>query len=125
MPDQSTRDLLINISVELEKPGPNLIWEHETVLPVPPAYRSDEEMGAFIRHELDRAMSEFQRDDFEYSRSADIIHQFDLRMRVIKNLIKFAPHALSRRALATAILGVIDMDTRDLIARYQEKRLED
>lgn len=119
------KDLHIEIKVVIEQPGVNPRWAHVTEVPVPPAYSTDEEMQAFLRHELDRAMTAFQREEFGYSRSADIIHQFDLRMRVIENVIRYAANNTTRGALAAAILAVIHLDTGELIARYNNVPLED
>lgn len=125
MPDQSNRDLRISITVMLEQPGPNDRWDYEIDIPVPPQHLDEEHEYALIRHELDRAMTDFQRENFEYSRAERIIHQYDLRVRVIENLIKHAPKALSRKALAAAILAVIHEDAAALIAQYGTRELED
>lgn len=125
MPDQSTKDLHIDIKVVIEQAGVNPRWGYVVDVPIPPAYTTDQELKAFLRHELDRAMTEFQREEFGYSRSADIIHQFDMRTRVIENLVKFAPFNQSRAALGAAIVAVLNLDTEELIARYQNARLED
>jgi hypothetical protein len=119
MPDQSTKDLHIEIKVVIEQAGVNPQWEYAIDVAVPPAYTTVQEMRAFLRHQLDRAMSDFQEQEFEYSRSAQIIAQFDLRMQVIANLIKFAARLQSREALGQAIIAVIDMDRDELVARYR------
>lgn len=116
--DVSTEDLHIEISVVIEQEGVNQRWNYDIDVPVPPAYTTDMEMKAFLRHELDRAMSDFQEQEFEYSRSAEIIRQFGLRLNVIERLMQFAPREQSRDSLVAVIRAIIDMDSEDLLLRY-------
>lgn len=117
-------DLHINIQVHIEQPGPNPRWNYSTEVQIPPDYH-DVDIEPFVLHEIDKAVTAHQREHFGESRSAEIIHQFDMRMRIIESLLKFAPHDLTRVALAAAILKVIHADREELFSTYARAELED
>lgn len=118
---ESTQDLHIHLDVHIDG-GPE--WELDAHVPVPPDYH-DADIEPFVLHEIDKLVTAHERQHFGYARAADIIHQYDLRMRVIETLIRLAPHSLSRKALAAKILTVIHLDTATLLATYEHARLED
>lgn len=117
-------DLRVNIEVDIEEPGPNQHWDFHSEVEVPPDYH-DVDVEPFVRHQVERAVIAWEREAFGECRASDIVHQYDLRMRVIANLIKFAPHDLSRKALGDAIMKVIDEDNVPLIATYSRQDMED
>jgi len=117
-------ELHIDIRVYIEEPGPNPHWNHSVEVTIPPDYH-DVDIEPFILHEMDKAVTEHQRQHFGEARSAEIIAQYDLRMHVIENLIKFAPRNQTRMALGGAIQAIMDLDREELFSRFQSTRLED
>lgn len=119
MPDQSTRDLHIHLDIHIDGDEQ---WEYDHHVPVPPGY-AEQDIMPFVQHEMDRAVTALQREEFGYARSADIIHQYDLRMKLIENLVQHAPRNLSRKALGALIVAAIYAEVADL-PPYFHTRLE-
>jgi len=117
-------DLRVNIQVDLEEPGPNQHWEYTSEVAVPPDYH-DVDVEPFVRHQVERAVVAWEKEAFGECRAIDIIHQYEVRARVIANLIKFAPHDLSRKALGDAIMKVLDEANVPLITTYSRQDMED
>jgi hypothetical protein len=113
-------ELRVRITVNLDGDE----WEHEHVVTVPPDYNR-QDIEPFILHETDKAMSGLQRENFGYSRSEAIIEQFDLRMTIIKTLLRIAPHDVRNRPIVGRIRNVIDMDRDELFARFRNDSVRD
>jgi hypothetical protein len=118
---ESTRDLHLHLDVHIDD-GPE--WELDAHIPVPPDY-AEQDIEPFVLHEIDKLVVAHERQHFGRARAADIIHQYDLRMRVIEAIIRHAAHNETRQGLAAKILAVIHLDTENLLATYEHVRLED
>lgn len=117
-------DLRVTFEVDIEEDGPNQHWEYRAEVAMPPDYH-DVDVEPFVRHQVERAVVAWEREAFGECRAIDIIHQYEVRTRVIENLIKFAPHDLSRKALGDAILAVLHSDNVPLITTYSRQDMED
>jgi hypothetical protein len=114
-------ELHVSISIDLD----GEVWAHEHVVTVPPDYNR-RDIEPFILHESDKAMSALQRDNFGYSRSEQIIRQFNRRMVLIAALLRRAPHDVRKRPIIERVRQVIDMDQEELFARFgDDSVLED
>jgi hypothetical protein len=112
-------ELHVSIRVTLEQPGPNREWEFDHSVIVPPAYPVDDEhLEPFILHEIDKAVTLHQKEHHGYSRSSDIIAQYDRRLTVIQEMLENAPHSLRRAAVVLAVLRVMHMDADDLFEEF-------
>lgn len=99
-------------------------WSGEHRVEVPPDY-NERDIIPFIQHETDKAVTEFQRESFGYSRSADIIRQFDRRIVLIRTLLRRAPHDIRRRPIVERIRGIIEMNSDRLFAEFGDESVRD
>jgi hypothetical protein len=100
------------------------VWEHEHTVIVPPDYKR-QDIEPFVLHETDKAMSALQEENFGYSRSGEIIRQFDRRLTLVKALLRRAPHDVRKRPIIERIREVIDLDREQLYARYGREETGD
>jgi hypothetical protein len=112
--------LIVRILVSLDGDE----WHSEHIVRVPPDYRR-QDIEPFVLHETDKAMSEFQSENFGYSRSERIIQQYDRRLVIIAAMLRRLPHGVRRQGFIQRIRDVIDMDGNELRARFGERSLED
>jgi hypothetical protein len=112
--------LRVHIVVEIDGEG----WEGEHLVTVPPDY-NQRDIEPFVQHEMDKAMTALQRSAFGFSRSDQIIRQYDRRLTIVKRLLRLAPHDIRRRPVVERVKDVIDMDSAELFARFGDERLED
>ena len=106
-------ELRVVIGIELD----GEVWAHTHVVTVPPDY-NQRDIAPFIRHESDKAMSAIQRENFGYSRSEQIIRQFDRRMTLLKALLRRMPHDVRKRPIIGRMREIIEMDQDELFARF-------
>jgi hypothetical protein len=113
-------ELRIHIDIRL---GGNH-WEANDAILVPPTY-AEQDFIPFIEHELEKAVVRLEREEFGYSREADIIDQYDRRLNIIRLMLHHAPHDLRNRPIFDKIREVIDLDADQLFARFGRESEED
>lgn len=114
-------DLHIDIRVHIEQPGPNPSWRYSVEIPIPPGYQ-EQDMEPFIRHELDRAVAALQEEEFGEARAARFVAAYELRMQVIRYLIRLAPRRREVLALASVIREIADLSNDELFERWEHLR---
>ena len=119
------RTLSISIDIVMHEPGPNRHFNEEREVDVPPDY-TEQDILPFVRHELERAVTELEERDLGEARAATIIAAMDLRLRVINFLLNNAPHVVRGSPVAAIIHHVIDESNDELFAEYgDDDRMED
>ena len=119
------RTLNISIDIVVHQPGPNLHVSKEWEVEVPPDYTAVD-FPPFLRHELERAVTALEIEHLGEARAATIIAAMDLRLRVIRFLLRNAPHVVRGSAVAAVIEHVMDESNDELFAEFgDDDRMED
>jgi hypothetical protein len=114
-------ELHIHIDANIDGGDP---WTLDRDVTVPPDYNR-RDIEPFVQHELDKAMSELQREAFGFDRSEAIIRQYDRRMVLIAALLRAAPHDIRNRPIVQRIREVMDIGADELFARFGDESVED
>lgn len=115
------KTLHVHIDVHIDGGGE---WEYDHHVDVPPDY-TQQDLVPFIEWQLERAVVDAEEVHFGHSRAAEIIRQYDVRVRVIRHLLRSAPHRIRRHPVLLKLLQVLDLSNDDLFAQYGVFDLED